>query len=88
VFVTLEKGALWLRSERSSQLTGPLLPLKENEFVAKWWNAVLLFELNQDGIPTRLTLKPLTAGSAAYYFGDLDFHRQESVGRPAKQVGP
>jgi CubicO group peptidase (beta-lactamase class C family) len=86
VFVTLEKGVLWLRSERSPQLAGPLLPLKENEFVAKWCNAVLVFELNQKGIPTRLTLEPLTAGSAAYYFGDLDFRRQKSIEGSGKQV--
>jgi CubicO group peptidase (beta-lactamase class C family) len=73
VFVTLEKGVLWLRSERSPLLAGPLLPLRGNEFVAEWCNAVLLFELNQEGIPTRLTFKPPTTGSARYYFGDLDF---------------
>jgi DNA invertase Pin-like site-specific DNA recombinase len=31
VFVTFEKGVLWLRSERSPTLAGPLLPLEGNE---------------------------------------------------------
>jgi hypothetical protein len=76
VSVTLENGSLWLRSERSPSLAGPLLPLKGNEFVAQWCNAVLSFELNQEGIPTRLTLKPFARGATTLYFGDLDFHRQ------------
>jgi CubicO group peptidase (beta-lactamase class C family) len=86
VFVTLEKSGLRLRAERSPQFAGPLLPLKRNEFLAKWRHAVLLFELNHEGIPTRLTLKPLAAGPAPYYFGDLDFRRQKSAGGSAKQV--
>lgn len=77
VFVTLEKGGLWFRSERSPLFAGPLLPFKENEFLAKWTNAVVLFKLNQKGIPARLTFKPLSTGSSPY-FGDLDFHRQGS----------
>jgi CubicO group peptidase (beta-lactamase class C family) len=77
VFVTFEKGVLWLRSERSPSLAGPLLPLEGNEFAARWCNAVLSFELNQEGIPTRLTLKPLVKGSTTPYFGDLDFRRRE-----------
>jgi CubicO group peptidase (beta-lactamase class C family) len=77
VFVTLEKSGLWFRSERSPLFAGPLLPFKENEFLAKWTNAVVLFELNQKGIPARLTFKPFITGSSPY-FGDLDFHRQGS----------
>jgi CubicO group peptidase (beta-lactamase class C family) len=86
VSVTLEKGVLWLRSERSPSLAGPLLPLKGNKFVARWCNAVLSFELNQEGIPTRLTLKPFAHGATALYFGDLDFHRQTGTVGSGKQA--
>jgi CubicO group peptidase (beta-lactamase class C family) len=86
VFVTFEKGVLWLRSERSPSLAGPLLPLKGSEFLARWCNAVLSFELNQEGIPTRLTLKPFTTGSTGLYFGDLDFHRQVRTAGSGKQA--
>jgi CubicO group peptidase (beta-lactamase class C family) len=86
VFVTIEKGVLWLRSERSPSLAGPLLPLKGNEFVATWCNAVVLFELNEEGIPTRLTFKPFVKGSTTLYFGDLDFRRQERIEGSGKQA--
>jgi CubicO group peptidase (beta-lactamase class C family) len=86
VSVTLENGLLWLRSERSPSLAGPLRPLKGNEFVAQWCNAVLSFELNQEGIPTRLTLKPFDHGATTSYFGDLDFHRQVGTVGSGKQA--
>jgi CubicO group peptidase (beta-lactamase class C family) len=86
VFVTFQKGVLWLRSERSPLFSGPLLPLKGNEFLAKWCNAILLFELSQEGVPTRLTFKPFTIGSTMSYFGDLDFHKQEGSDGSGKQT--
>jgi CubicO group peptidase (beta-lactamase class C family) len=86
VFVTFEKGVLWLRSDRSPSFAGPLLPLEGNEFLARWCNAVLSFELNQEGVPTRITLKPFANGPTGLYFGDLDFHRRERPEGSGKQA--
>jgi Beta-lactamase/Domain of unknown function (DUF3471) len=85
VFVTLEKGGLWFRSERSSLFAGPLVPFKENEFLAEWTNGSVQFDLDQKGVPTRLTFKPLGTG-ASPYFGDLDFERQSVTRNSGKLI--
>ncbi len=82
VVISMKNGRPWFDSRRSPKLTGELLPYKGNSFIVKWRDrsmdadAYVLFSLDQRGLATAMTMKPISPlTDFSYDFQDLDFHR-------------
>jgi len=77
-----EKGKLFFKSVRSSQLVGEIFFYKDNTLVVKWDNhsfnadAFLFFEMDETGKSDALKMKPISdLTDFSYDFQDLDFVR-------------
>ena len=77
-----EKGKLFFKSIRSSQLVGEIFFYKDNTLVVKWDNhsfnadAFLFFEMDETGKSDALKMKPISdLTDFSYDFQDLDFVR-------------
>jgi CubicO group peptidase (beta-lactamase class C family) len=84
VTISMKNGRLWFDSKRSPRLTGEMLPYKGNSFIVKWndrsmaADAYVLFTLDERGIATGITMKPVSPlTDFSYDFQDLDLHREK-----------
>jgi len=80
--VYLQDGRLWLRSDRSPQLKGPMFFYGANTFVIKWENreldadAFAIFCLDEDGTAQSIRMKGVSPDiDFSYDFQDLDLKR-------------
>ncbi|MDD5151250.1 MAG: serine hydrolase, partial [Flavobacterium sp.] len=80
--ISEKKGKLFFKSVRSSKLVGEAFFYKDNTFTLKWDNrsfnadAFLFFELDENGKPDALKMKPISElTDFSYDFQDLNFVR-------------